>query len=443
MASRLAVFLLLQAVFLLLITRNVSPEPYVYDEADYMYAATLGFQANWSDTPSISIGDFVRSGLGRGDRQALSEQIRGSNDVLFYRHFHGPLFHYLLIPISRLGWNERGVRMAMLAIPAASLAVIYFGCLWLMPGPAGFLAAALFAASHSVIWSTELAPHQLFALCSLACLILLAKWIATGLRSFWYAAAVAAGLAFCTLEIAIVLILTMLIAFRGDLRFAAKSLGAFLATVIVIWPAAIVRLSFLKSYAAMAYLALRREPWGPAGFIDTWRTRFLDSPVEWALIVLALILWFGKWRYYPLGLFVALMLLATSRVLTTTPRYSLMFVPVLDLLAGLTLVRLGGLLRRPASVAVVALVTAGLYGSVWWQLAHQPHNSNPHYAAVVTYIHQNRLENKSLLVPQADLATLHYYFPAMRLRGYSTGEPNAVDYAGFSADATLHSGAEP
>ena len=90
--GRGSVFCLLLAVFLLLITRNVSSEPYVYDEADYMYAATLGFAANWSDTPSISVGDFVRAGRQGGARQSLSERVRGSNDVLFYRHFHGPLF---------------------------------------------------------------------------------------------------------------------------------------------------------------------------------------------------------------------------------------------------------------------------------------------------------------------------------------------------------------
>src|ERR1700734_4157935 len=84
-----AVFALLLALFLLLITRNVSSEPYVYDEADYMYAASLGFAANWSDTPSIPISDFVRAGLSRGSREALSEKIRSGHDVLFYRHFHG------------------------------------------------------------------------------------------------------------------------------------------------------------------------------------------------------------------------------------------------------------------------------------------------------------------------------------------------------------------
>src|ERR1700731_4450219 len=63
------VFGLLLALFLLLITRTVSWEPYVYDEADYMYAASLGFAANWSDTHSIPISDFARTGLARERRQ--------------------------------------------------------------------------------------------------------------------------------------------------------------------------------------------------------------------------------------------------------------------------------------------------------------------------------------------------------------------------------------
>src|ERR1700678_1938748 len=100
------VFVLLLALFLLLVTRNVSREPYVYDEADYMYAASLGLVANWSDTPSMPIGDFVHAGLDGDGRKALSERIRGGNDVLFYRHFHGPLFHYLLMTVSRIGLSE-------------------------------------------------------------------------------------------------------------------------------------------------------------------------------------------------------------------------------------------------------------------------------------------------------------------------------------------------
>jgi len=433
----------LLALFLLVITHNVSSEPYVYDEADYMYAAALGFAANWSDTPSIPIAGFVRAGLDRAGRRSLSERIRTGNDVLFYRHFHGPLFQYLLIPASRLGLSERGVRAAMLAIPATTLAVIYFGCLWLVPH-AAIAAALLFLTSYSVIGSTELAPHQLFALCSLGCLILLAKAIATGRRAYWYACIIASGLAFCTLEVACILILTIAICgwverrrWQADGPFAAQSVGAFLATVLAIWPAAILRLSFLKAYAALAYLALLREAaWGGVGFMDTWRARFLDSPLEWALIGLALLMGFRNrarrgWRLYPMGLFVAFMLAATLRVFTGTPRYSLAFMPVLDLLAGLALVPSFGHLRRPASFAVVALAVAGLYGNAWYQVLHQPHNPNPRSAAVLTYIHQNQLENKSVLAPQADLPALHYYFPGLRVRGYFGPAPTESDRVCF------------
>jgi hypothetical protein len=451
-----AVFVLVLALFLLLITRNVSSEPYVYDEADYMYAASLGFAANWSDTPSIPIADFVRAGLhrDRDGRKVLSERIRSGNDVLFYRHFHGPLFHYLLIPVSHFGLSERAVRTAMLAIPAASLAVIYFGCLWLIPGPktssTALLAAMLFLSSYSVVWSTELAPHQLFALCSLASLILLLKAVATGHPLCWYGAVVAAGLAFCTLEIAFVLLLTLAICclverrrWSVDRRFLAKSLALFLATVLVIWPAAILRLSFIKSYVVMAYLALSREaPWGPASFVDTWRARILNSPIEWMLIGVGVMVCVrnregkGRLSIYPVGLFAALMLVATLRVFTVAPRYSLTFVPALDLFTGLALVPSLGPLRRPASLAVVALAVAGLYGNAWYQVVRQPHNPNPHSAAVLSYIYQNQLENKAALAAQADLPTLHYYFPGMRLRGYFGQVPTEADRVG-SGNASI------
>jgi hypothetical protein len=444
-------FASLLALFLLLITRHVSSEPYVYDEADYMYAASLGFVANWSDTPSMPIGDFVRAGLGGDGRKALSERIRGGNDVLFYRHFHGPLFHYLLMTISRLGLSEQAVRTAMLAIPCASLAVIYFGCLWVIPR-AALLSAMLFLTSYSVIASTELAPHQLFALCALVSLIFLVKALGTGNRRYWYGAVVATGFAFCTLEIALVLLVVLAICcfverirWRVDRTFVAKSLALFIGTVMALWPAAILRLSFVKSYAVLAYLELERHSaWGDAGFAETWRARVFHAPFEWMLVLAGVLTLVGTRRrnIYPVGLFALLAVAATLRVLTETPRYALAFMPALDLLAGLTLVPLIGPLRRPASLAVVALAVAGLYGSAWYQAVHQPHNSNPRSAAVVSYIHQNRLENKAVLAPHADVPTLHFYFPQMQLRGYFGHAPGEEEQA-ESRSASIIPAAEP
>src|SRR5579871_337834 len=212
--------LVLLALLLFVMARNVSPDPYIYDEADYMFAASQGLWANYTVTPTLPIADFVRTGVARGRdsgaRLALSEQIRASNDILFYRHWHGPLYLYCLIPISRAFANEQSVRMALLGISALTLIAIYAGCIWLMPGPRGSLAALLagllFASSNSVIRSTELAPHQLFALYFVCCLIFLAKAVDTARRAYWYAAVVFAAVAFCTLEIAFVVILSLAIA---------------------------------------------------------------------------------------------------------------------------------------------------------------------------------------------------------------------------------------
>ena len=125
-----AVFGLLLALFLLLITRNVSPEPYVYDEADYMYAASLGFAANWSDTPSIPMRDFVRAGLGHGPngrpdtQMTLSEGIRSGNDVLFYRHFHGRGAIVGIKDPAKVPWQQRQQALAVVADAKAALPAI-------------------------------------------------------------------------------------------------------------------------------------------------------------------------------------------------------------------------------------------------------------------------------------------------------------------------------
>ncbi len=240
----LAATLIPLSLLLWLMVRNVAPDPYIYDEADYMYAASLGFAANYTDAPTLPLADFIRTGLTRGkdpaDREGLSEQIRASDDVVFYRHWHGPLYLYLLLPVSRLAQTERQSRTAMLAIPALTLLTLYCGCLWLIPGRTGTFAAmassVLFLSSVAATESTELAPHQLFALVSVAFLFLLAKLYATGRRAYWYSAVVAAGFAFCTLEIAFVLFGTLLICayvqrrtLRTDWRLAGTSLALFAA----------------------------------------------------------------------------------------------------------------------------------------------------------------------------------------------------------------------
>jgi len=433
--------LILLALLLLTMTRNVAPDPYVYDEADYMYAASLGFAANFTDTPTLPSADFLRIGLARGtdaaQRQALSQQIRARDDVVFYRHWHGPLYLYALIPVSRLGLTERQTRMAMLAIPALTLAVIYCGCLWLIPGRSGTFAAlaagVLFLSSNAVVASTELAPHQLFALWSVGFLFLLSKFVVTGRSACWYGAVVAAGLAFCTLEVAFVLLGTLVICGylergrpRAGWRMAGRSLALFVAVVVVVWPAALFKLSFVKGYLFMAYLGLfRKAAWGNEGIWEVWGRRVLDSPLEWVAIAASLFLCF-RWRgnsghrAYPMLVYAALMLAATARVVSSATRYSLLFVPALDIFAALTL---GPVLALSRAWYGVAALFCGFLGADEYREFIRNRSPDPRPPAVLNYIRENRLEESTLLVPQEDLPMIHYYFPRAHLRGYYDLKP--------------------
>ena len=66
MRSNLILFCLLVLVLVVLAVRFqavTSRAPFAYDEADYMYAGTRGFAANYLDQPSQSLVEFVRKGL--------------------------------------------------------------------------------------------------------------------------------------------------------------------------------------------------------------------------------------------------------------------------------------------------------------------------------------------------------------------------------------------
>jgi hypothetical protein len=478
-------------VFWLLARPNIPPTMYAYDEADYMYVSSLGFAANYTDTPTLPIIDFLRMGLDQGkqsaQRSALSESIRGANDVVYYRHFHGPLYFFGLIPVARLGIDEYGTRMFMLVIPALTVLAIYFGAVWLFPGRqgllAGFLAAALFAWSKTTAWGTELAPHQLFVLCFVCSLLLLAKMVQTGERRYWYGALVLAGCAVCTLEIAFGLVLTIAICghvererLHPDAGLLLKSVAALIGPVVFLWPAALFKLSFLKAYLFMAYLAVfRTSVWGNETFAQTWASRFSGAPVEWLLIATALWIYFrhrdlpGRRLSYVLLVYAVLMIAATLRIKTVTLRYALPFQPALEMFAGFTLAAVlstwqpgrqplphgrgsvtdgkheAPVLSRARQQAVswrayglaAALAAAALLSTIYQERIH-PLRPQPRTRELLTYVREHGLGDKALLVPQDELPTLHYYFPKSRLRGYVDATPPASEVSRPGLDAVLY-----
>jgi len=142
-----------------------------------------------------------------------------------------------------------------------------------------------------------------------------------------------------------------------------------------------------------------------------------------------------KHRTYPILVYAALMLAATARVLSSSPRYSLLFMPALDIFAAFTLMPLLAAAPRRVVYAALALFSVAFGIGEYRESARHP-NPHPRSAAVLNYIRENRLQEKTLLVPQEDLPMIHYYFPRTHLRGYydENPEPSGMDgilYRGY------------
>lgn len=447
----------LLAVFLLFAHQQVFTWPYYYDEADYMYATSLGWRANYTDSPSQPLRDFLRVGLRAGtdasERAALSVDTRAAKDVNFYRHWHGPLYYYWLLALVPLNLDERTTRSLSYMFPVLTFLAIYVGSLWLLPGGEGYLAAILSSAfylwSYPTTLTNEIAPHELFVLFYVAVLMFLMKWRVTDAPRYWYGAVILSACAFCTLEVAFVLVLVMLVyaALDGrltDWRWMGKSTALFAGTVMLLWPAAILKLSFLKAYLFMAYLAVfRKSPWGHITFLDTWRLRFEQSPGEWLLLAIAVVLYFGfcdsatQRLLLPVLLFAGLMLIALLRVTTETPRYMLPFLPALQVAAGFTfastLKTTKPLVRNVYAAAICLL----LFLNTGAQIRAHPIRPAPRLAALLASLHNQDLTNKKLLVPQDDLPMIHYYLPGILLSGYVSDEERSAMLARERFDVVL------
>jgi hypothetical protein len=438
------------AIFLWMARETAWFGPYIYDEADYMYDVSLGWKANWTDSPTLRLGEFLQLGMHldrtQSQRAELSELIRDRDDVVFYRHWHGPVYGDWLRCLRALDLDERSTRALGKLLPVAVAGLLYFGALWVMPGAGGQIAAIVGAAiylwSFPVVRSTELAPHQMFAGCVVAGLLLLARMGQTSGagRRDWYAAAAVTGLAFCVLEIAFALILTLLICgylerglLKPNLAFAAKSVGAFLAPVLLFWPAAVFKLSFIKAYLFMAYLALyRKGAWGSDISIGaTWWLRLVNSPVIWILLAVAVGFFFKNRRQTPLltpfAIFSALMSLAIFPVNTDFPRYTLPLLPGVVLLAafatGLWSARRSALWRTATAAVICAAMFATSWPKVRAQLPGPNHRANLLLALTRNY----SMPGQTLLVPHDDMPMLHYYLPGVRFKTYD--DESAIEQA--------------
>ncbi len=430
---------------------RISPGLFGYDESDYMFAAQFGPAAHWLDLQAMPLVEYVRIGLGRGrdpqQRLAISELGRAGRDPNAYRHWHGPVYWYWLGFVASFTQDEHTLRWLSLFFPVITAITLYFGTLRILPEESSLMAAilstALFLWSPATLLSTELAPHLAFVLFSVIALLFLSKVMVDGTRRDWYAAVVAAGVAFCTLEVTFVLVAVLAIVgwrrravLAADLRFCGTSMAVFIATILLIWPAGLLKLTFAKAYLFMTYLALfRKAPWGNAGLAGVWAQRFGMSPLEWILVAAGLVIFFRRRRdpaaraVEPFVWFGLLMVLAMLRVNGELPRYVTPFLFSFDVIAGWMVASALHFRQIKARYATVLGLVALLGAVSAWRLSHYHPDNSLRLRSILATIRAQGAENLPILAPQEDLPSLHYYLPHARVHGYSP-QPDA-EHFGF------------
>ena len=459
--------ILLSAIELLFVwisAANVGRGTYEYDEADYMYAASKGYIANYTDSPTMPFMEFLRLGLAARNpeqRAHVADTVRQDDDVLYYRHWHGPTYYLALIPVAGLGLDEAATRRSMLFIPALTIAFVYIGVAWLVPGEEGetaaFLASILFAFSSTMFRSSELAPHKLFALFCLTSLFALSKALVTGQARYLCVAVALACFACSTLEGAFVLLFPIVLCGvwerkrLGLDRTSAFRLSALaLCALVVAWPGSVLRLSLPKSYFFMAYLFfLRRghDAFEEITLTETWANRILTSPVEWLVIVAAISIYIlsrdARTRlrpFLPLLVYGFAAIFIIVRITTVRLRYSFVFQPALDVFAAIAIASSLSRLRAVTRNSVTVVVAVALVAGMLYQVHLGPPASDRRSYELVTYLRQKQWGGRLLLVNWSDVPVIHYYFPRFRLRSYRGADPTPSEISGSGAEIVLLTG---
>ncbi len=199
-------------------------------------------------------------------------------------------------------------------------------------------------------------------------------------------------------------------------------------------------LAFLKAYAVLAYLAVfRKSPWVQVGLFETWWLRLASSPMEWAVIVVGVVAIVRKpvRAALPFLVFAVLMMGATLRVLTDSPRYVSPFLPALQIAAGAAIGNV--LASRTPRIRVILLLAVGGLLFIDSSVQNLSHRVEPdaHSLALFSWLREHPLDGRRVLVPQNDLPGIHYYFPRIQVRSYADAAELAAAYEQGGFDGVL------
>jgi hypothetical protein len=432
----------LAAFFLWFFRQLPSPGPYIYDEADYITAGSSGLAANFLEKPSMSIVEFLKTGLERRhltQRSSLSEIVRGSHDVTFYRHYHGPIYYYwLAIAGAATHFNEYAMRWSGFVWHLLTFAAIFVGMKWFTASraAAAFASALYLFGQANLGTAMQITPHIPYVFFTVLALLLFAAYLETGALRLWYGAVAAFACAFCSIDYAILIAITFaacLLLIR-ERRIAPGALGRsvllFLGILAVLWPIGLFELSAIKGYFYIAYLAMQRKgSYGDYGPFTIWVARVQGAPVEYGLDIAALAFCIYAWRkesmrrYRPLLLpcliYAALMMLTTLKNTSLNWTYMSSILPPLAVVSGVVFAVATASLAVPARAAVAAVLVALAVVGAWPMVtrAEQFPKTSPERNAMAA-LHDAGMDTSEVLVPYEILPTISYYYPGVRLHPY-------------------------
>ena len=427
---------------------DVVPEAiYAYDEADYMYAVKEGFWNNYLDKSAISIDQFIQKGITLGlsseGRSELSQFIRTSNDISFYRHYHGPIYYYYLIAAQNIGIkSEKMYRLFSFFFLFLSAVLVFFSVYRLMPDGkgtiAGFVSMSAVIFSPTLIITTgQITPHALYLLIVVCNLTLQARMMQNKSIKYWYYSIVALSVAFLTFEYAPLLLISLaasgfavrsqLFSNRSVIKTIGKSIALFLGLIILIWPGGLIKLTLLKNYVFFAYFAIiRGGTYSKFPFYIVWLTRIKESFIEFVLIVCSIgFLYRRRKQYYwllPFALYGGLVFLVTIRNTSFFATYISSLMLCLLVAAGIFVEHSANAIRKKvlrlaylAGIFIIITINSVLF------FLHFANNSKQHptvefSSAAVSYFTSQRMH--TIASPSGYIPQLHYYHNDRHLESY-------------------------
>jgi hypothetical protein len=438
----------LALVFYLSYRSSIIDVSFDIDEADYMYSFEKGFSAHYFDRNALPLWSFIKTGLSKGMKRdkttELSKMIRSADDITVFRHFHGPLyFYYMILAEKCVGKSERAVRTASLFLLYICSIVVLFGCLMVLNGPRGripsLLTALLVLLSPSLFFTVSMvSPHAMYVLCCSLSLFCMVRAVDTGGKTWLYISAVVIAVTFLTTEYVVVLficwVVSVITVYRKDrnvfprpVRFIINALVIYAGVIIVLWPAAIFKMSLIKSNLVIAYTAfVRNKMLTSPPLLEFWWNRITASPIEYGIIAVGFItagyclVRKKQISLLPVLSYLVLIMLMEVRHLAPVPTYVSSIVVTGIVAAGIALPTAFGK-RAWVPVSILSLLCIALFMHL--RFYYLPHQQSPRLLlrTEMAALIKKEMPEK-VLVARPMLSLVHYYFRNIKADSYTSEE---------------------